>query len=413
MFARWYRPPELLYGSTCYGPGVDIWAAGCIFAELLLRRPWFVGESGARAAWRPLHLPHPPHPPPLLLPPPLPLARKAPVRQSMRQTATHQQPCMPSINDAIACADVYLAVRSTPPANRAPAANHAALFPHDHDAIACADVEVLAKVYLALGTPTDESWAGLRAMPAFLEFHPTPAPGLRKTFPASLPGVRGLAARACVSRRRSRQRGPTTHVVAGGCACWPPSSAGMHSPPPCPQASDDALDLLGRMVCLDPSRRISAADALQHRYFSSDPPPSTVDQLPKPRLREQAPAAPGGEAAGGASTRAAAAAQQQSGSDGGGGGGGDAQPAAAGGRGGGGAGGGGGGGGGGSSQQEAAAGGARARASTPPLGGRPPSGLPESLVGRGDRPKLDSEGKQFFKKRKFDLGAAVEEGEGP
>jgi hypothetical protein len=48
VFARWYRPPELLYGSTCYGPGVDVWAAGCIFAELLLRRPWFVGESGAQ-----------------------------------------------------------------------------------------------------------------------------------------------------------------------------------------------------------------------------------------------------------------------------------------------------------------------------------------------------------------------------
>lgn len=28
VFARWYRPPELFYGSTCYGPGVDIWAAG-------------------------------------------------------------------------------------------------------------------------------------------------------------------------------------------------------------------------------------------------------------------------------------------------------------------------------------------------------------------------------------------------
>jgi cyclin-dependent kinase 7 len=45
VFARWYRPPELLYGSTCYGPCVDIWAAGCVFAELLLRRPWFPGES--------------------------------------------------------------------------------------------------------------------------------------------------------------------------------------------------------------------------------------------------------------------------------------------------------------------------------------------------------------------------------
>lgn len=32
VFTRWYRPPELLFGSTCYGPAVDVWAAGCIFA---------------------------------------------------------------------------------------------------------------------------------------------------------------------------------------------------------------------------------------------------------------------------------------------------------------------------------------------------------------------------------------------
>jgi serine/threonine protein kinase len=32
VFATWYRAPELLYGSTAYGPGVDIWAAGCVFA---------------------------------------------------------------------------------------------------------------------------------------------------------------------------------------------------------------------------------------------------------------------------------------------------------------------------------------------------------------------------------------------
>lgn len=32
---RWYRAPELLYGSRAYGAAVDMWAAGCIFAELL------------------------------------------------------------------------------------------------------------------------------------------------------------------------------------------------------------------------------------------------------------------------------------------------------------------------------------------------------------------------------------------
>ena len=33
--SRWYRAPELLYGSQTYGPAVDIWAIGCVFAELL------------------------------------------------------------------------------------------------------------------------------------------------------------------------------------------------------------------------------------------------------------------------------------------------------------------------------------------------------------------------------------------
>ncbi|VAH18842.1 unnamed protein product [Triticum turgidum subsp. durum] len=40
VFARWYRAPELLFGTKQYGSAVDVWAAGCIFAELLLRRPF-------------------------------------------------------------------------------------------------------------------------------------------------------------------------------------------------------------------------------------------------------------------------------------------------------------------------------------------------------------------------------------
>ena len=40
VFARWYRAPELLFGAKQYCAGVDVWAAGCIFAELLNRRPF-------------------------------------------------------------------------------------------------------------------------------------------------------------------------------------------------------------------------------------------------------------------------------------------------------------------------------------------------------------------------------------
>lgn len=41
----WYRCPELLFGARQYSTGVDIWAVGCILAELLLRLPFLPGQS--------------------------------------------------------------------------------------------------------------------------------------------------------------------------------------------------------------------------------------------------------------------------------------------------------------------------------------------------------------------------------
>ncbi|KAF1821082.1 serine/threonine protein kinase, CMGC family, CDC2/CDK subfamily [Dissoconium aciculare CBS 342.82] len=41
----WYRAPELLLGSRHYTPAIDLWAVGCIFAELLSLRPMFKGEE--------------------------------------------------------------------------------------------------------------------------------------------------------------------------------------------------------------------------------------------------------------------------------------------------------------------------------------------------------------------------------
>ncbi|XP_064396747.1 cyclin-dependent kinase 2-like [Halichondria panicea] len=41
----WYRSPELLLGSQYYSTPVDIWSIGCIFSEMLTRRPLFPGDS--------------------------------------------------------------------------------------------------------------------------------------------------------------------------------------------------------------------------------------------------------------------------------------------------------------------------------------------------------------------------------
>lgn len=48
------RPAELLLGADKYGPEIDMWSVGCIFAELLVGGlvpllPWPGGTACARA----------------------------------------------------------------------------------------------------------------------------------------------------------------------------------------------------------------------------------------------------------------------------------------------------------------------------------------------------------------------------
>jgi serine/threonine protein kinase len=42
---RWYRAPELILRSQTYTESVDVFALGCIMAELYLGRPIFPGIS--------------------------------------------------------------------------------------------------------------------------------------------------------------------------------------------------------------------------------------------------------------------------------------------------------------------------------------------------------------------------------
>jgi len=41
----WYRAPDVLMGSRKYSTPIDIWSAGCIFAEMATGRPLFPGSS--------------------------------------------------------------------------------------------------------------------------------------------------------------------------------------------------------------------------------------------------------------------------------------------------------------------------------------------------------------------------------
>jgi serine/threonine protein kinase len=44
--SRYYRAPELIFGSTDYTTAIDIWSQGCVGAELLLGQPLVPGDSG-------------------------------------------------------------------------------------------------------------------------------------------------------------------------------------------------------------------------------------------------------------------------------------------------------------------------------------------------------------------------------
>jgi mitogen-activated protein kinase 1/3 len=56
VVTRWYRAPELILLEKEYGPAIDVWSVGCVFAELLGmmkesaptyldRKPLFPGKS--------------------------------------------------------------------------------------------------------------------------------------------------------------------------------------------------------------------------------------------------------------------------------------------------------------------------------------------------------------------------------
>lgn len=45
VVTRWYRAPELLLCCDKYGTSIDVWSVGCIFAELLGRKPLFPGTE--------------------------------------------------------------------------------------------------------------------------------------------------------------------------------------------------------------------------------------------------------------------------------------------------------------------------------------------------------------------------------
>ncbi|GKY99383.1 hypothetical protein MPSEU_000893000 [Mayamaea pseudoterrestris] len=45
VVTRWYRAPEIMLACHEYSFPIDLWSVGCIFAELILRKPYFPGDD--------------------------------------------------------------------------------------------------------------------------------------------------------------------------------------------------------------------------------------------------------------------------------------------------------------------------------------------------------------------------------
>merc|ERR1711936_551807 len=119
VVTRWYRAPELLFGAKSYGVGVDVWAVGCILAELLLRVPFLAGET---------------------------------------------------------------------------------------------DLDQLGKIFLALGTPSEESWPGLTSLPDYIQFKQHPAPGHLHCGQRRPAGPAGQAGQAVPLAAHRLQRRPAEQI---------------------------------------------------------------------------------------------------------------------------------------------------------------------------------------------------------
>eukprot|EP00301_Raphidiophrys_heterophryoidea_P004354 c1189_g1_i1.p1 GENE.c1189_g1_i1~~c1189_g1_i1.p1 ORF type:complete len:454 (+),score=106.12 c1189_g1_i1:67-1428(+) len=144
VITRWYRPPELLLGSTQYGPEVDMWSVGCIFYELLLRKPLFPGKS---------------------------------------------------------------------------------------------DIDQIDKIFQICGTPTQEIWPNFDRYSGSKYVHQDESGAERRTYPRIL------------------------------------KSSFIRAIP------ETALDLLDKFLTLDPLKRISAHEALDHEYFWTDPLPANPSDI--------------------------------------------------------------------------------------------------------------------------------------
>eukprot|EP00762_Andalucia_godoyi_P005738 ANDGO_06410.mRNA.1 Serine/threonine-protein kinase ssn3 len=221
VVSLWYRAPELLLGSSSYGPAIDIWSAGCIMYELITTHVMFPGRQSRQVSSK--------------------LPAKPPV---LANGNAANGPGVP----------VSSSSSSVPPSSST-ASSSLLTGKRDHPESSSTDrtieISQILQIFALLGKACEQAWptASQTVHWQQLQSYAERSVDFQKFF---------------LNVDVERQRRQISQKVL---QYRPGERSGQ-------RVSADltlAIDLLLSMLQYDPAKRVSAADALNHPFFSADP----------------------------------------------------------------------------------------------------------------------------------------------
>lgn len=229
----WYRPPDLLLGSIMYGFSMDVWSAGCIFAEMISGVVLFQGKSEVEQLGCMFDM--------------LGYPSKIQGPSSTSSLYTVAQPGSPNIDTSNADLNMPNMPPQPPSYERSQSPRH---------------TSPVQQQYFSTINSAMHSLTSIEDCDAFPSFF-------------KLPNVEQLMEKGLAAKAKQTLSDPS----------WRPTfDAWVKKYNAIDKIGADGVDLLRQMLMLEPNRRITAADALYHPFLIGIAP-----QQPPPQQQQLAP----------------------------------------------------------------------------------------------------------------------------